>query len=186
MKKLLRMKGPESEEQKLYKVLMTDTYRKGHYQWKDLGEGVESLAYNVRGWWKQRFLLDHNEKVAREIMTEGLYWSHFDMGDIDWDSLKKLPEEAINHAKSLCANFPSFVGGYKNGIATVSWQLIPDGRYYMDDDGFGITSDEETPVYAMVDKKLRVLVKFRFIEDYTQLEKMYKEAENILKSKLIP
>lgn len=64
-------------------------------------------------------------------------------------------------------------------MASVEWQLIPDGRYWMDDDGYGMTSDIETPVYAMVDHDLNVLVKFQFIgDDYSRLERMRTEAEN--------
>ena len=118
-------------------------------------------------------------------MDETLCWSQFFENDIDLTSLKKLSEEAINKAKSLQANFPSFIRGFKNGVAEVSWQLIPNGRYYMDENGFGMTSDREIPVYAMIDKELNVLAKFRFINgDNTQLENMRKEAESMIKNKL--
>ena len=39
----------ESDRQKLYKVLMSDTYRKGHYDWDDLGEGMESISFSAWG-----------------------------------------------------------------------------------------------------------------------------------------
>lgn len=79
--------------------------------------------------------------------------------------------------------FPSFIGNFDNGFARVSWQLNPDGRYYMDDDGFGMTSDVEIEIYAFVDKELNVLVPFRYIGgDWKQLEEMRKEAMRILES----
>ena len=55
--------------------------------------------------------------------------------DINWTSLKKLPEDAVYVAQCLSFHFPSFIRGFKNGVARVDWQLNPDGRYYMDDDG---------------------------------------------------
>lgn len=181
--KLRKTTRLETEEEKLYNLLITDEYRTNSYRRENLGENMESIPTLVVGYRKQRYLLDHNRKIALEIMTEYQFWSHFKHDDIDWDSLKGLDEEAIIHtARSRSAHYPSFIRHYENGVAEVSWQLIPDGRYWMDEDGYGMTSDVETPVYAMVDKSLNVLVKFRFIgNDYKQLEVMQKEAEHILK-----
>lgn len=181
LKKLLKMNGPESDEEKLYKVLMTDTYKKGHYQWNDLGEGMESISVLVYDYWKQKYLLDHNRKIATVIMAGRCCWCHFTENDIDWKSVGKLPEEAVSTARQLSAFYPSFIRRFQNGVAEVDWQLIPDGRYWMDDDGYGMTSDVETPVYAMVDRDLNVLVKFQFIDgDYSKLKSMREEAERKL------
>jgi len=177
-KKLQRMTGPESHAEKLYKVLMSDTYKSNNYRWSDLGEGMQSISTLVIDYWKQRYLLDHNRKIALEIMDDCQCWSHFSTDDIDWKTLKGLPEEAVERAQSLSAFFPSFIRQYENGVAEVSWQLIPDGRYWMDEDGYGMTRDVDPPLYAMVDKDLNVLAKFRFINgDYHQLSQMRKEAE---------
>jgi hypothetical protein len=59
----------------------------------------------------------------------------------------------------------------------VQWQLNPDGRYYMDDDGFGMTDDEEINIYGIIDTEGRVVVKFQTINNYKDLEKLRKEAE---------
>ena len=58
----------------------------------------------------------------------------------------------------------------------MSWQINPDGRYYMDDDGYGMTDDIEITLYAYVDRSGKPLVKFRNIKDYDELEVMEKEA----------
>lgn len=181
-KKLQRMTGSESDAEKLYIVLMSDTYKSNNYRWSDLGEGMQSISTLVIDYWKQRYLLDHNRKIALEIMDAQQYWVRFSIDDVDWETLKGLPDEAIEQARSMSAYFPSFIRQFENGVAEVSWQLIPDGRYWMDDDGFGMTDDMETPVYGMVDKDLNVLVKFRFIkDDYDQFAQMREEAEHKLK-----
>lgn len=59
------------------------------------------------------------------------------------ESIKQLPEKAKERAMSLSAQFPTFVRGSHNGVTEIFWQLNPDDRYYMDDDGFDMTSDEE-------------------------------------------
>ena len=67
-------------------------------------------------------------------------------------------------------------------MAEVSWQLNPDGRYYMDEDGFGMTDDEEIEIYGFIDQNAKVVVKFRNIdENYRVLDKMRKEAEKIIR-----
>ena len=52
----------------------------------------------------------------------------------------------------------------------------------MDEDGFGMTDDEEISVYGFIDRQLNVLVKFRYInDDWKQLKEMQAEAEYICK-----
>lgn len=180
LKQLPRLSGPESDGQELYRMLMTDTYLSTRYDRDNLGENMASISVSVGGWWKQRYLLDHDRKTATEIMTANLDWAHFTKNDIDWTSIGTLEEDAIRTAKSLRARYPSFIRGFRNGVAEVSWQLIPDGRYWMDSDGYGMTSETETTVYAMVDRNLNVLVKFRFINgDYGQLRQMRASAEKL-------
>ena len=66
----------------------------------------------------------------------------------------------------------------------MSWQLNHDGRYYMDEDGFGMTDDEEIEIYGFIDQNAKVVVKFRNInEHYSELDKMRKEAEEIVKQR---
>lgn len=41
------------------------------------------------------------------------------------------------------------------------WQVQPDGRYWEDDDGFGMENDEEIILYAFLDKKGNFIGKFK-------------------------
>ena len=50
--------------------------------------------------------------------------------------------------------------GIKNGVAEVEWQLNLDGMYYRDEDGFGMTDDEEIKLYGAIDRKGKVVKKF--------------------------
>ena len=45
-------------------------------------------------------------------------------------------------------------------MAEVEWQLNPDGMYYRDEDGFGMTDDEEINLYGTIDRKGKVVKKF--------------------------
>ena len=43
----------------------------------------------------------------------------------------------------------------------IGWQLTPDGRYYMDEDGYGMTDDEEITIYGQIDQQGKVVKKFK-------------------------
>jgi len=135
------------------------------------------------GGWKPRYLCNDGHQEALIVATEDLKWIHFSHEDINWNSLKGLSNDAIYRAKSLDMEFPSFIRDFKDGFAEVTSQLNPDGKYYMDDDGFGMTRDVEIEIYAYVDKDLNVLVPFRYIgEDWNQLIEMRNEAMKKLAS----
>lgn len=176
-KKLSKLVGNKSIEEKLYDLLQTDTYKSDVYQYRDLGEGMAVLHKNFWGWYKPWMVLNHNKKTAFEFMDESETLVTVTENDIDWKSLRKLPDDAIMMARHLSFHFPSFIRGFKNGVAQVDWQLNPDGRYYMDDDGYGMTPDVEIEIYGFIDIEGRVLVKFQCVDDRRQLEKLRQEAE---------
>lgn len=48
--------------------------------------------------------------------------------------------------------FAFWVGDYKDGRASVSWMLQPDGRYFEDEDGFGAEHCVEICLYSCLDE----------------------------------
>ena len=181
-KKISKMSGNVSYDEKLYQLLTTDRYNNRPYETNNLGEGMAVINETMWGWWKPRYLVNHNTKCAYEFIDGNQCLLTVSEDDIDWDSLKDLPEDAIGRARALSFHFPSFIRGFKNGVAEVSWQLNPDGRYYMDDDGFGMTDDEEIEIYGFIDQNAKVVVKFKNINEcYDELDKMRKQAEEAVK-----
>lgn len=136
---------------------------------------------SIGGYWKPRFLVDERNKTAVEIMNEWTILLTVCADDIDWKSLEGLPSHAIDKAKRLNASFPTFVKNYNDDVAEMSWQINPDGRYYMDEDGYGMTNDDEITIYSYVDRAGKPLVCFRNINDYAELNKMEEEARKNLK-----
>lgn len=55
--------------------------------------------------------------------------------------------------------------------------------YYMDEDGYGMTSDQEITIYGFIDRQGHVLVKFHAINDYKELDADRKKAERIVREK---
>ncbi len=171
-------------DEKMYLILSSDKYSTGEYQKRSLGEGMEIVNQVIWGWWKPRFLLNHNLKTAYEWMWPNEQLAIVEAKDIDWESMKELPEDAIVTLKTYSFKFPSFIRHFKNGIAEVQWQLIPDGRYWMDDDGFGMTSDNELNIYGFIDQMANVISRFRYYTDKEiknhVLERVRCEAEETI------
>lgn len=132
------------------------------YELKNHGEGISILNQSINGWWKPRFVVDHLSCRAYEFMDEGQRLVTVSDNDIDMDSLKGLPEKAITQAESHSGLFPTLIGAFRDGIADVRWQINPDGRYYMDDDGFGMTDDEEITLLGKIDRTGKVVVPFSY------------------------
>ena len=115
----------------------------------------------INGWWKPRYILNHNAKIAFEFMSHSQYLLTVEEEDIEWSTLKKLSEDIQENARVQFAMYPTFVEGFRTGVARVRWQINPDGRYWMDDDGFGMTSDVEVEIYGYINKEGKVVGKFR-------------------------
>ena len=49
----------------------------------------------------------------------------------------------------------------ENGKTLMYWTIQPDGMYWMDNDGFGITNDKRITLYSTIDENGNFLHKFR-------------------------
>ena len=149
-----------SEEEKLYRELCLSQYQGLPLVQNDLGEDMALVTQVIGQYWKPRYLMDKEARCAYEFMSIDEVLQIMTDEDIDWDSLKGLPQDAFDRAKAHSFHFPGHVYQYKNGVAEVEWQLNPDGMYYRDEDGFGMTDDEEINLYGSIDKKGKVVKKF--------------------------
>lgn len=170
----------ECEAEKLYKELNTAKYQDRPFETEYLGEDMSIVNESLWGYWKPRYLMDHRAKCAYEFMNRDQCLVTVKLDDIDWDSLTNVDKEAVRRAKELDFHFPSFILKYQNGVAQVRWQLNPDGMYYMDEDGYGMTDDIEVNIYGFIDRKGNVLSKFRYIRKDDELKEMRVEAEQMI------
>ena len=58
--------------------------------------------------------------------------------------------------------YPGDISRYENGMAEVRWEINPDGRFYCDEDGFGMTGDVQRTLYGAIDRKGKVVKKFTY------------------------
>lgn len=146
--------------QSLYEQLCAPRFSQYPYERCSLGDAMSVVNEAMREYWKPRFLMDDRNKTAFEFMNRSAVLQTIRQEDIDWNSLQRLPDYAVSRARNLDARFPTLIRMYRNGVAEVSWMLQPDGRYYQDDDGFGMTDDEEIIIYGRIDRTGKAVGRF--------------------------
>jgi len=142
---------------------------------KDWGEGMEIVEEVISDYWRERFLVNHEAKEAYELMNRSFTLTFISNNDVDWKGVETLDNNS--NAYSFSAYYQRFaVEQFKNGVALVEWTLYPDGRYFIDEDGFGMEDNDESVLYGFIDKKARVVVPFQ-AKGWKELEKQRKTAE---------
>jgi hypothetical protein len=165
----------------LYQRLTTEGFPGHRIKFDDLGDDMQVLDDAIGDYWKHRFLLDHRAKRAYEFMNHFCILQTVTADDIEWDKMKKLPEDALDRAHRLSATYPTIIRGFRDNVGLVEWQLNPDGYYFMDEDGFGMTNDKEIPLYGCIDRAGRVLVKFH--PGACNERSMRQEAQKVLRNR---
>lgn len=184
MNELEKSKGTQMNDDinphKLYKMLVKDNYAT-----EKLGDGMSvTPVVDYFGFKQLHYLIDEKNKTAVEFMSVNGQLLTVTSEDIDWDRLYWQSEEVKNRAKNLSVIFSLNIRSFKGGMGLVEWQLEVDGSYYMDEDGFGMTSDEEFFLYGYIDRTGKPLVKFQPVgKDYRLLNGMAKEARKVLQSR---
>ena len=145
---------------KLYEQLSSEQYHRHPFETRDLGEQMAIIHQSIGGWWKPRYLVNHLACEAYEFMDETERLLLVSDDDIEWESLMGLPSKAIARARAHSGLYPTVIRAYHNGEAEVTWQINPDGRYFMDEDGYGMTDDKEITLVGTIDRTGKVLRKF--------------------------
>lgn len=165
----------------LYIELQKSKYDERPYsRLKDWGEGMEIVEEVIDDYWRERYLINHKAKEAFEVMTRDLNLTFIKKEDVDWKGVETL--ENNSNAYSFSAYYQRFaIEKFKNGVALVEWTLYPDGRYFMDEDGYGMEDNEESKLYGFIDKKARVAIPFQ-AKGWEELERQRSEAERRAKN----
>ena len=144
------------------------------YYHRDMGYGM--LRFSNRSYGnKQIFIVNPAIRKVYPISEPDGKLVGFTLDDIDWDSVNQL--EHNYDAKRLVADYGGLsIGDYHDGLAYVSWMLYPDGRYFADEDGFGIEDNDEVNISAYIDTQCRVVVKFQDMEDDGKRKQLREKA----------
>ncbi len=160
----------------LYVELMKPKYDQRPYQrLEEWGDGMEILKEVILEYWRERFLINHQEKEAYELMNRDFRLLFLTQDDVDWEGVETL--ENNRNAYTFSAYYQRFaVDRFKNGVASVKWTIYPDGRYFMDEDGYGMEDNEESALYGYIDRKARVVLPFQAI-GWKEADRLRPEAE---------
>lgn len=62
---------------------------------------------------------------------------------------------------------------FKNGVCAICWTVYPDGRYFADEDGFGMEHNNEENAYCIINRDLEIIVPFQPMKDVATVLKDY-------------
>ena len=169
--------------EQLYQRLCESEFNAWPYEKRNLGEEMTLVKISSCGYWRSMFFMDHRVQRAFIFIDAHFRLLTVNQEDINWESLEKLPQKAKETATELYFGYPSFIYSFNQGVALVCWQLVPDGRYYMDEDGYGMEDDDEVNIYGVIDRTGKVIVPFRLTNDSSEHQLMLQEAIQILQAR---
>lgn len=113
----------------------------------DSSDGSMWLCRNDGGTRRLITLVEHGEV---KFLTEA---------DIEPSTLRLIKHQCPYLA--FKAHYRFWVFPFTGSKAAVEWTVRPDGSYYADSDGFGMTDDEEITLHGFIDTDGRPIGKFR-------------------------
>jgi hypothetical protein len=114
---------------------------------------------------------------ARQLLDENSNLVGFEDQDFDWERLKVVEHPYDVKHKHVGYGGLGRYNDFHGGICCLCWMLHPDGRYYADEDGFGMEEDDEENIYCIIDSNLRIITPWQPMTDEEMATKM-REARN--------
>lgn len=91
--------------------------------------------------------------------------------EIDFDATNKgCPD--FNGCKWVRYWFGRY-DNFRNGVCAICWTVYPDGRYFADEDGFGMEDNDEEKIYCIINKDLEIIVPFQPMNDVKEILRKY-------------
>lgn len=113
----------------------------------DSSDGSMWLCRNDGGTRRLITLVEHGEV---KFLTEA---------DIEPSAMRLIKHQCPYLA--FKAHYRFWVFPFTGSKAAVEWTVRPDGSYYADSDGFGMTDDKEITLHGFINTKGRPIGKFR-------------------------
>ena len=134
----------------------------------DIGENMAVLS----GEGKSYTIINKETGKARQLVSEDgtLLVAG---GEIDFDAINNgCPD--FNGCKSVRYWFGRY-DNFRNGVCAICWTVYPDGRYFADEDGFGMEDNDEENAYCIINKDLEIIVPFQPMDDVKEMLKKYEK-----------
>lgn len=101
--------------------------------------------------------------------------------EIDYEAISRKCPHGIENARAKAIRYAAVNtwDGFKDGYCAISWMLYPDGMYFADSDGYGMESNDEEVVYAIMNENLEIIEPFRPIGDVAAILAELREKSGI-------
>ncbi len=126
---------------------------------KQLGNGFY-ITYNevsngLGGFHPINIIFHNDEKGLHRNITNdlGIFLNYPGHENGEWEkelSMRFLP----------MTRFVIYVAPFDEGVCRFSWMVQPDGRYWMDEDGYGMTRDNEIWLCALINEEGEFITPF--------------------------
>ena len=139
-------------------------------------EGCECYSWGENLWYVRdneygKYLVNMVTGKMRKISERGTLVGFSD-DEIDFEAIDKLENSHNAHSRSILYAGIDRWTNCKNGLIALSWMLYPDGRYFADEDGYGMEDNDEVKVYCVLDENLQVVRPFAPVDDVSRLLKL--------------
>ena len=141
-----------------------------------IGEGMLWIG-DCRG---PLYFANYYTGKARQLLDENSNLVGFEDRDFDWEKLKTVEYPYDVKHKHVDYGGLGRYNDFRDGICCLCWMLHPDGRYYADEDGYGMEDDEEENIYCIIDKDLRILIPWQPMTDGEMGERMREAREKLV------
>lgn len=145
-----------------YAELMENQEIREKYIIYERGEHI--LIFSRKGWGeKEMYMVNTATQKAYHLVDRDGYIRAFTYDDIDSTVYEA---RHVRRSTALIVEYAKLsVGQFKDGKATIEWMLYPEGRYFADEDGFGMEDNDEVNIAAVIDEDCKVIEKFKLVKD---------------------
>lgn len=116
-----------------------------------------AVAYRYRP--REIYFINENEKKAWLVLDSSDRLLQWELKDVDFEKLTGM--DHVGNARAMQAPYGFNIQSFGGCRALVSWTLHPDGGYFADEDGYGMTDDEEEKVYGVINGQCEVIIPFQ-------------------------
>ena len=144
-----------------YDKLMKE-YKPDGYSWDySFSEKGNGILFCTSRSTHDAYLINTHEKEAVQLVDDNGRMVAFTLDDVD-PIVIEMDVDTCN-AENLIARYRFYVYDFCGGQAQVDWTIMPDGRYFADEDGYGAEDCTELTATGIIDMHGIMIKPFRVI-----------------------
>ena len=158
----IKQKAYTPISQEKYDKLMKE-YKPDGYSWDyNFSQKGNGILFCTSRSTHAAYLINTHEKEAVQLVDDNGRMVAFTLDDVD-PIVIEMDVDSCN-AENLIARYRFYVYDFCGGQAQVDWTIMPDGRYFADDeDGYGAEDCTELTATGIIDMHGIMIKPFRVI-----------------------